>query len=98
MGEACNFCRVVYGLCEGHIYEGDRNLLSDHVLIVVSLNLEGAVIGPKINRCADAGNTALVDLSTRQFSVVTLVTHGTLTISAASVPAMANSRSAYFFQ
>jgi hypothetical protein len=72
-------------------------LLSDHVWLVVRLNLEAAVVGPEVNGNANASDAALIDLSC--VSAVFLYSkHLVLTISAASVPAIANSRSAYLFQ
>ena len=39
-----------------------RYSLSDHIDVVVCLDLEAAVIGPEVNRYADACDAALVDL------------------------------------
>lgn len=50
------------GLCAGHVCEGDGDSLSDDVLIVVCLDLEGTVVGPKIDRVADTSNSTFVDL------------------------------------
>ena len=36
--------------------------LSDHVRIVARVDLEAAVVGPEVDRRADTGDTALVDL------------------------------------
>ena len=46
--------------------ERDRpnNLLSDHVVIVTRINLEAAVIGPEVDRSADACDSALIHLLT----------------------------------
>jgi hypothetical protein len=73
------------------------NLLSDHVGFVVRLDLEAAVVGPEVDGNANASDTALVDLA-RVSSCFVYSRHVVLTISAASVPAMANSKSAYLFQ
>jgi hypothetical protein len=78
------------------------DLLSDHIVIVAGLDLESAVEGPQVDGDGDARDGAFVYLdeirvSTTSVSVVFCLV-STRTISAASVPAMANSRSAYFFQ
>jgi hypothetical protein len=82
----------------GRVRRGNaRYLLSDHVGFVVCLDLEAAVVGPEVNGNADASDAALVDLprvSPRSVYSRLVV----LTISAASVPAIANSKSAYLFQ
>jgi hypothetical protein len=74
-------------------------LLSDHVGFVVRLDFEAAVVGPEVDGNADASDTALVDLP-RVSPIFGFVYTGdlVLTISAASVPAIANSKSAYLFQ
>lgn len=41
------------------------NLLSDHVRVVIRLHLEAAVVSPKVDRGANASDTALVDLRRR---------------------------------
>ena len=74
-----------------------RDLLSDHVGFVVCLDLEAAVVGPEVNGNADASDAALVDLP-RVSSRLVYSRLVLLTISAASVPAIANSKSAYLFQ
>lgn len=74
------------------------NLLSDLVKVVIRLRLEVAVVGPDVDRDADARYAALVDLPFRQRTlVITLaaVSWRILTSSAASGPAIENSRSAY---
>lgn len=38
------------------------NLLSDHIGLVIGLDLEAAVVGPEVDRNADASDSALVDL------------------------------------
>lgn len=73
------------------------NLLSDHVGFVVRLDLEAAVVGPEVDGNANASDTALVDLPHVSSGFVNS-RHVVLTISAASVPAIANSKSAYLFQ
>lgn len=45
-------------------------LLSDHVGVVVGFHSKGTVVGPEIDRNADASDAALVDL---QVSVLYLV-------------------------
>jgi len=73
------------------------HLLSDHVGFVIRLDLEAAVVGPEINGDADASDAALVNLP-RVSAVFVYSKRVVLTISAASVPAIANSKSAYLFQ
>lgn len=41
-------------------------LLSNDVGIVGSLRLEGAVVGPKVDRWRDAGNTSFVNLQNQR--------------------------------
>jgi hypothetical protein len=72
-------------------------LLSDHVGFVVRLDFEAAVVGPEVDGNADASDTALVDLP-RVSPIFVYTGDLVLTISAASVPAIANSKSAYLFQ
>lgn len=87
---------VVMGM--GRLRRGNaRNLLSDHLGFVVCLDLEAAVVGPEVNGNADASDAALVDLP-RVSSRLVYSRLVLLTISAASVPAIANSKSAYLFQ
>lgn len=40
-----------------------QNLLSDEVWVVSCLHLEGAVVGPQVDRIGDATASSLVDLS-----------------------------------
>jgi len=94
-----NIVQVVccgYGRGEGK--GSPRNLLSDHVRIVIRLHLEGAVVGPEVDGGTDAGDTALIDLGGRQLHLLQYALVLPLTISAASVPPIENSRSAYLFQ
>jgi hypothetical protein len=72
-------------------------LLSDHVGFVVGLDLEATVVGPEVNGNADASDAALIDLPSVS-AVFVYSGHVVRTISAASVPAIANSKSAYLFQ
>jgi hypothetical protein len=72
-------------------------LLSNDIGIVACFDFEGAVAGPEIDRVCDASNTTLVDLSRISTCGTVLLLHH-ITISAASVPAIENSSSAYFFQ
>jgi len=72
-------------------------LLSDHVGFVVRLDFEAAVVGPEVDGDADASDAALVDLP-RVSPIFVYTGDVVLTISAASVPAIANSKSAYLFQ
>lgn len=65
---------------------------------MASLDLEGAVISPQVHRCGDTGNSTLKDLRLYQPNENCGMRSRSLTISAASVPAIENSRSAYFFQ
>lgn len=39
-----------------------RDLLSDQIGFVVCLDFEAAVVGPEIDRNADAGDATLIDL------------------------------------
>lgn len=71
-------------------------LLSYDVGIVTGLNFEGAVVRPEVNGIGNARNAAFVDLLFISF--VAMGAQYRRTISAASVPAIENSRSAYFFQ
>ena len=51
--------------CCGYGQRGEgmpRDLLSNHVGFVVCLGFEAAVVGPEVDRIADASDTALVDL------------------------------------
>lgn len=74
-----------------------EDLPPDYLLDMMRLQLEAAVVGPEIDRRADTSDTALIYLlcisiwRIRQLWVP-------LTSSAASGPAIENSRSAYFFQ
>jgi hypothetical protein len=52
-----------HGLCEGHAdMRGSANLLSNDGVVMCRLDLEAAVIGPKVDRDANAGHAAFVDL------------------------------------
>lgn len=75
-------------------------LLSNDIVVMIRLDLESAVVGPEIYRGGDAGDASLIDLENYGSADVTLKTWTGFppTISAASVPATENSRSAYFFQ
>jgi len=73
-------------------------LLSDHVGIMASLYFEGAVVGPQIDWGCDASDTSFVDLRSVSDINSQWWSSWVLTISAASVPAIENSKSAYFFQ
>jgi hypothetical protein len=87
---------VVMGM--GRVRRGNaRYLLSNHLGFVVRLDLEAAVVGPEVNGNADASDAALVDLP-RVSAWIVYSRYVVLTISAASVPAIANSKSAYLFQ
>jgi len=82
----------------GRVRRGNaRYLLSNHLGFVVRLDLEAAVVGPEVNGNADASDAALVDLP-RVSAWIVYSRYVVLTISAASVPAIANSKSAYLFQ
>jgi hypothetical protein len=72
-------------------------LLSNNVGIVACFDFEGAVVGPKIYRVGDTSDTTLIHLRNISICCKLLRLHQ-ITISAASVPAIENSRSAYFFQ
>lgn len=54
--------------CVGHGYRGGKgrkpriNLLSDDICVMGSLGLEAAVVGPKVDRGRDTGNTTFVNL------------------------------------
>jgi hypothetical protein len=74
------------------------DLLSDHIGFVVRLGLEATVVGPEVDRNADASDTTLVDLRVSARSDKVCSCPIVLTISAASGPAIANSMSAYLFQ
>lgn len=64
---------------------------------MTGFDFEGTVLRPEVNGRADASDTAFIDLKIVNNS--DCVCNGIVrTSSAASVPAMANSRSAYFFQ
>lgn len=39
-----------------------EDLLSDHVGLVIGLDLEAAVVGPEVDRNANASDSALVNL------------------------------------
>lgn len=60
--EARKSCRR--RLCEGHADTGgSANLLSDDGVVVRRLDLETAVVGPEVDRDANAGHAAFVDLA-----------------------------------
>jgi hypothetical protein len=40
-----------------------QNLLSNNVIIMAGVHLEGAVVGPKIDGAGYAGHTAFIDLA-----------------------------------
>jgi len=84
------------GMFRGHVSRSYS--LSDDVAIVACVDLEAAVVGPEVDRNSDTGYAALVYLSRISVSTGEANMSPRLTISAASVPAIANSRSAYFFQ
>lgn len=66
---------------------------------MVGLDFEAAVLGPEVDGNADASDAALVDLRVVLAHMpLCACLWIVLTISAASVPAMANSMSAYLFQ
>ena len=71
------------------------NSLSNYVRLMARLHFERAEVFPQVNRIGDARHTALVNLRP---SARDHVGSNYPTISAASVPAIENSRSAYFFQ
>ena len=71
-------------------------LLANDIGVVARLDFEGAVIRPEIDGICDACNSAFIDLTDVSSCDPFLSRH--YTISAASVPAIENSRSAYFFQ
>lgn len=74
-------------------------LLSDHVGVVTSLDFEGAVVCPEVDRVGDTSNTPFIDLHLMLATWAAPINlREPLTNSAASVPAIENSRSAYFFQ
>ena len=76
-----------------------RDLLSYHINVMRRVDLESTVVEPEIHGDADAGNAALVDLPSVSVTLIPFsFPRVRLTISAASVPATTNSRSAYFFQ
>lgn len=87
-------CRICYGRGRKGV---PSNLLSDDIRIVACLDLEGAIVGPYVDGDTNAGDTSFVDLL-RSAIVPSIASMYPLTISAASVPPIANSRSAYFFQ
>jgi len=70
-------------------------LLSDHVGIMARFHLERAIVCPQVDGGSDTGNTAFKYLTMSACSQFFALEH---TISAASVPAIENSKSAYFFQ
>lgn len=71
-------------------------LLSYYLGIVTCFGLEGTVIGPEVYRVGDAGDTSFIHLKPSARLLIRFMHEHT--ISAASVPAIENSRSAYFFQ
>lgn len=71
------------------------NSLSYHVRLVAGLHLEPTEVFPQVDGVCDACNTALVNLRSSAEGHADSQCH---TISAASVPAIENSKSAYFFQ
>jgi hypothetical protein len=72
-------------------------LLSDNLWFMVRFRFKRTVIRPKVNTVGNARDSSFVNLPCVSLSRRKIV--GVVgTISAASVPAMENSRSAYFFQ
>ena len=84
----------------GHSGRGTHSVysLSDDVGIMAGIDLEAAVIRPQVDGDGNACYTSFVDLVKYQHGSMIHGITNALTISAASVPAMENSRSAYFFQ
>lgn len=95
-------------LAEAVMGEGKKcpeYLLSDQRGVMRRLHLEGAVVGPEVDRIGYAGASSLINLDSAPLAVYRNNSGvrerrgtGQPTISADSGPAMLNSRSAYFFQ
>lgn len=51
-------------------------LLSNDIVVVIRLDLEGAVVGPEVDRGGDAGNASLIDLENRRSTMLTSLTPG----------------------
>jgi len=96
----CSLLRAIRSLLlwarKGKYSPGD--LLSGHIGVVICLDLELTILGPEVDRGADASNTALVDLASCQLRLYCTMRPQLHTISAASVPPMENSMSAYLIQ
>lgn len=73
-------------------------LLSNDIRVMIRLDFECAVVCPQVDRGRDACDAAFVDLMFISRLYTFADKTNKLTISAASVPAIENSRSAYFFQ